>query len=174
MRALYSYHFSDPTAPPEPIPSDVDLTLNNIKYTKTRSGIPLWSLEATSAHHLADGITLVKDVQITFFDKEKGDMLITAGEGKLAPADNEVSVSSHVVVVTPSGHTLETDYLEYVEEQSLLQTDREAQISSADYIVAGTGMQINIDKRTLVLLSDIRAQLGNPESFTGNRLEPRP
>lgn len=165
MRAFYNYHFSEPTAPPVPIPSDVDLSLNNIKYTKTREGVPLWTLVATSAHLLGDGVTMIKDVQITFFNKDKGDLIVTAMEGKLVPADESISVNSQVVVTVPSGHTLKTDVLEYVEKDNLLQTDSVAQISSDDYIVTGKGIEIDITERSLALLHNIRAQFGNPETF---------
>lgn len=86
------------------------------------------------------------------------------------PDNGTVSVSSNVVVVTPSGQTLRTAFLEYEENSSILQTNEEAQISTDDYIVTGKGMQINVEKRTLDLLSDVKGQLGglNHHEATGS------
>ena len=43
-----------PEAPLELIPENVDLTLKNIKYSKTKDGEPLWTLVADSAAHTMD------------------------------------------------------------------------------------------------------------------------
>lgn len=152
-----------PTA--ELIPENVDMTLKNIKYTKTRAGEPLWTLVADSAHSMQDGITRIENVRMVFFDRKMGDIELTADHGELIPEHKTVTVSSNVMVVSSPGNTLQTDYLKYEQTSNILQTDRIVKINRDHLIVVGKGMQIDIEKRTFVLLNDVKAQVGGLESI---------
>jgi len=145
-----------PTA--ELIPENVDMTLKNIKYTKTRAGEPLWTLVADSAHSMQDGVTRIENVRIVFFDREMGDIELTADRGELLPEHKAVTASSNVRVVSSSGNSLQTEFLKYEETSNILQTDRMVKISRDNLIVVGKGMQMDVVKRTFVLLSDVKAQ----------------
>ncbi len=147
-----------PEAAFELIPDNVDLSLKNIKYTKTRDGDPLWSLVADSAvHSMEDRITRIKNVRMIFFDREIGDIKLTADFGELMPEYQRVTVSSNVMIIGPSGDTLQTDYLEYEEDSNILKTDRMVKINRDYFIVSGKGMEMNVAEQTLVLLSDVKA-----------------
>ena len=149
----------------EPIPDNVDLSLKNIKYTKTRGGEPLWTLVAESAHSMEDGITRVKNVRMVFFDREMGDIELTADQGALIPEHKTVTVSSNVMVITSPGNTLQTEYLKFEEATNILQTDRMVKINRDHFVVSGKGMELDIVQRTLVLLSDVQAQLAGMDSI---------
>jgi LPS export ABC transporter protein LptC len=155
-----------PEAPLELIPENVDLTLKNIKYTKTRDGEPLWTLIADSAaHSMDDSITRIKNVRMIFYDKDDGDVLLTAESGELIPEYSTVTVSTNVVVKNPKGNTLKTDFLEYKEAVNILQTDRIVTIIGDHFVVYGKGMTVDVDERTLVLLSDVKAELRGMDSY---------
>ncbi len=165
VRTLRNHGVLWPETTPAPIAFSANLTLQNIKYTKTRAGAPLWTLRAESADHVENGITLVKNIQIVFFRKDKGNIELTADEGKLMPADGPVSVSSNVIVRTPSGQTLRTNFLEYEETSNFLRTKEVVQVSTDDYIVTAKGMQMDVSKQTWVLLKDVKGQLGDVSNF---------
>lgn len=155
-----------PEAPLELIPENVDLTLKNIKYTKTRDGEPLWTLIADSAaHSMDDSITRIKNVRMIFYDQDDGDVLLTAESGELIPEYSTVTVSTNVVVKNPKGNTLKTDFLEYKEAVNILQTDRIVTIIGDHFVVYGKGMTVDVDERTLVLLSDVKAELRGMDSY---------
>ncbi len=155
-----------PEAPLELIPENVDLTLKNIKYTKTRDGEPLWTLIADSAaHSMDDSITRIKNVRMIFYDQDDGDVLLTAESGELIPEYSTVTVSTNVVVKNPKGNTLKTDFLEYKEAVNILQTDRIVTIIGDHFVVYGKGMTVDVDERTLVLLSDVKAELKGMNSY---------
>ena len=81
-RALLHSRILVPESTFELIPDNVDLTLKNITYTKTRDGEPLWTLVANSAaHSTEEGITRIEDVRMVFFDRKGGDMRLTADRG---------------------------------------------------------------------------------------------
>lgn len=155
-----------PEAPLELIPDNVDLTLKNIKYTKTRDGEPLWTLIADSAaHSMDDSITRIKNVRMIFYDQDDGDVLLTAESGELIPEHSTVTVSTNVVVKNPKGNTLKTDFLEYKEAVNILQTDRIVTIIGDHFVVKGKGMTVDVDERTLVLLSDVKAEFKGMDSY---------
>ncbi len=163
--ALRNSRFWDKDTTIERIPDNVDLTLQNIKYTKTSGGEPLWTLVADSAaHSMEDSITRIKDVRMVFYDQEAGDILLTAEYGELMPEYRTVTVSNNVKVTNPQGDTLQTDYLEYKEAGNILQTDRMVTIHIGQFMVMGKGMQVDVETRTLVLLNDVKAQFDGTDS----------
>lgn len=164
-RTLISYRGLGPEDTAELIPDNVDLTLKNIKYTKTRAGEPLWTLVADSAHSMKDGITRIKNVRMVFFDRENGDVELTADQGELIPEHRAVTVSSNVMLRSSPGNFLQTDYLKYEEASNTLQTSRMVKITRDNFIVSGKGMEIDTVERTLILLSDVKYKSGDMERF---------
>ena len=145
----------------ETIPENVDLILNKIKYTKTRDGLPLWTLVADSAtHSMDDDIIRIKNVRMVFFDPKMGDIVLTADQGELQPENQTVVVQSNVKVVSPPGKTMLTEYLEYKEATNILQTDKVVKISFDHFQASGKGMQMDVAKRTFLLLTNVKALFG--------------
>ena len=101
---------------------------------------------------------------MVFFDREIGDIELTADQGELIPENKTVTVSSNVMVKSSPGHTLQTDYLEYEETSNILQTDRMVTVTRDDFIVSGKGIQVDVVERTSVFLSDVKAQFGGMDS----------
>jgi LPS export ABC transporter protein LptC len=161
---LYDSRFVGSEATVELIPDNVDLSLKNIKYTKTHAGKPLWTLVADSAHSMEDGITRIENVRLVFFDRKAGDIELTADQGKLIPEDRIVTVSSNVMVKNSQGDTFQTDYLKYVQTSNSLQTDRMVTINREHFLVTGKGLEMDVIKRTLVLFSDVTAKFGGMDS----------
>ena len=155
-----------PEAPLELIPENVDLTLKNIKYSKTKDGEPLWTLVADSAAHtMDDSITRIKNVRMIFYNQDDGDAVLTAESGELIPEYSTVTVSTNVVLKNAKGNTLRTDYLEYKETENILQTDRTVKIIGDHFVINGKGLTVDVAERTLVLLSEVKAELKGMDSF---------
>ena len=164
VQALRNNRVLGPKTALELIPDNVALTLKNIKHTKTRAGKPLWTLMADSASHSKDGITRMKNVHIVFFDRERGNIELTADLGEWISEYRKMTVSSNVIVIRPPGNTLQTEYLEYDEAGNILQTDKMVEINDDHYRVSGKGMRIDVTERTLVLLSEVKAQVDGMDS----------
>jgi len=82
---LRNHYGWEPEAGLESIPDNVDLTLKNIKYTKTLDGEPLWTLEADSADHsMGEGVTRIKNVRMVFHDQRMGEIVLTADRGSFS------------------------------------------------------------------------------------------
>jgi LPS export ABC transporter protein LptC len=144
----------------ESIPDNVDLTLKNIKYTKTRDGEPLWTLVADSAaHSMDDDVTRISNVRMVFYDPQMGDIVLTADQGELIPENRTVKVRTNVKIVSPPDNVMLTDFLEYKETTNSLYTNKEVRINFDQFNVTGKGMQMDVDKRILILLSNVKAFL---------------
>jgi LPS export ABC transporter protein LptC len=160
--ALRSYRAWGPETTFESIPENVDLTLKNIKYTKTRDGEPLWTLVADSADHsIIDGITRIENVRMVFFDPQMGEIVLTADQGELLPENRTVKVRSNVKIISPPGNVILTEFLEYKESTNMLRTDKEVRLNFDHFDVIGKGMQMDVENRNLLLLSNVKALLGS-------------
>lgn len=147
----------------EALPSDVDLSLRQINYTETEEGRPRWTLVADSASHsVEESVTRIENIHMTFYDEEMGDVTLTADSGEMLSDSRNVTVRGNVEVKTPRGYALYTDELRYLEAQRLIRTGKPVRLVSEQMEVTGAGMVLDVQKRTLTLLSDVEALLAAP------------
>ncbi|MBE0598795.1 MAG: LPS export ABC transporter periplasmic protein LptC [Desulfuromonadales bacterium] len=143
------------------LPSNIDLSLQEISYTETRDGVRRWTLDADSAAHSAgDGITRIENIHMRFYDLDGlGDLTVTAREGEFWIDDREVEVRGDVVVTSPRGYELYTDRLRYREAERLATTESPVRMVSTTMEVTGTGMRLDLRDQTVSLLSQVRAHI---------------
>jgi lipopolysaccharide export system protein LptC len=55
---------------------------------------------------------------------------------------------------------MQTEFLEYKEADNSLHTDREVRLHFDHFEVVGKGMQLDVENRKLILLSNVQALLG--------------
>ena len=153
----------------KPCRGNVDLSLKEISYTETREGTAVWTLVADSAaHNIGAGTTHIENIRMTFYDVNGlGDMTLTARSGELMSESREVSVAGDVVVKSPKGYILYTDWLHYREADRIARTDAPVRLVSATMEVTGTGMRLDVGGRSVVLLTDIRARLASSGGGAG-------
>jgi LPS export ABC transporter protein LptC len=157
---LRNHYGWEPDVSFESIPDNIDLTLKNIKYTKTRDGEPLWTLVAdTAAHSMGEGVTRIKNVRMVFHDQQMGDIILTADHGELFPEKKVVKVYSNVRVTSPPENTLLTESLEYHDSTHLLQTMEMVKLNFNHFKVTGKGMQMDINRRSFTVLNNVKAYL---------------
>lgn len=153
----------------EALPGDVDLALQEIRYTETRDGLRRWTLVADSAaHSVAEGTTRIENIRMTFFDLDGlGDLVLTARQGELKVEDREVVVHGDVVVKSPKGYEVYTDRLHYREADRTARTDARVRIVSDTMEVTGTGMHLDVMTRAVSLLSDVKARIDGAGKWPG-------
>lgn len=154
----------------EALPHDVDLSLQQINYTETEEGRPRWTLVADSAaHSVQDGVTRIENIHMTFYDEEMGDVILTAANGEMDSESRNVTVRGEVVVKSPQGYALYTEKLHYLEAQRLVRTGDPVRLVSEKMETTGVGMVLDVQKRSLALLSRVDALLTAPVDDGGNR-----
>lgn len=154
----------------ESLPRNVDLSLEKINYTETREGKRHWTLVADSAAHtVANGITLIENIHMTFYDEDMGDVILTAENGEMKADSREVAVRGNVVVRNPQGYSLYTESLLYREAERMISTEEPVRMVSEKMEVTGVGMRLDVQDHSLVLLSDIQARLAAASGESDNR-----
>jgi LPS export ABC transporter protein LptC len=146
----------------ETVAPEADLALQRIHYTETRDGIRRWTLEADSAKHdVGAGVTRIENIRVAFHPEngEGVDMTMTARQGTVRIEQGELSVQGDVVVHSPDGYAVETESLQYREAERQISTRDPVRLISEGMEMTGTGMILDIQEQTFVLLANVQARL---------------
>ncbi len=129
------------------LPSQVDLSLEELHYTQNESGKRSWTLDADEARYEREnGQALLEAVRLTLFDAGRfGDIQLKAQHGQLKQDERQVEVWGQVEVVTAKGEKLFTERLHYDDQQRQLGTDEPIRFLSPQMEMTGVGLQVDID-----------------------------
>jgi LPS export ABC transporter protein LptC len=165
--AIYVDFRSEP-AVEEPVAQstepDATLSINKIQQTATRDGEKEWSLEASSGHYIDKTQELkLKNVRVTFFLKDKSEIILNADQGILKTDSNDIEVFGSVVL-TNKDYTLLSEKLNYVHSQRKLYSKTPVTISGATTRLTAGSLLFDIDTRRLTLEGDVATVIN--EDFT--------
>lgn len=145
----------------EALQPGVDVELTAIRFSETRLGVRKYLLAADSATYSAHGISLMKNIEVTFFDANgRETMHLRANEGDLSGNNHSVNLRGDVVLTGAQGFVLRTDNLTYNKDKDLLQTDAKVFLESVQGVLRGRGLVVSPEKARLQLLSDVSAEIG--------------
>jgi len=145
----------------EALQPGVDVELDEIRFSETRQGVRKYLLAAASATYSAHGISLMKRIDVKFFDANGQEtMRLSADEGDLSGNNQLVNLRGDVVLIGAQGFVLKTDHLTYSKADDLLQTDATVLLESAQGILRGRGLIVAPEKERLQLLHDVSGELG--------------
>lgn len=145
----------------EALQPGVDVELTEIRFSETRLGVRKYLLEANSATYSAHGISLMKQIEVTFFDADgRETMWLRADEGDLFGNNQSVKLRGDVVLTGSQGFILKTDDLTYNKEDDRLHTDATVLLESPQGILRGRGLIVAPDQERLQLLHDVSGELG--------------
>ena len=130
---------------------DATLTVNKIQQTATRDGKKEWSLEASSGHYLdKTRQLLLKDVKVTFFLKDKSEIILKADQGTLNTDTSNIEVSGNVILKN-NEYSLLTENLSYVHDQRVLYSKAPVRISGASAELVAESLSFDLDAKRLTL-----------------------
>ena len=130
---------------------DATLSVNKIQQTATRDGKKEWSLEASSGHYLdKTRQLLLKDVKVTFFLKDKSEIILKADQGTLNTDTSNIEVSGNVILKNNEYRML-TENLSYLHDQRLLYSKAPVRISGASAELAAESLSFDLDAKRLTL-----------------------
>ncbi|MDZ4185518.1 MAG: LPS export ABC transporter periplasmic protein LptC [Desulfuromonadales bacterium] len=145
----------------EALQPGVDVELTEIRFSETRLGVRKYLLGADSATYSAHGISLMKQIEVTFFDADgRETMWLRADEGDLFGNNQSVKLRGDVFLTGSQGFILKTDDLTYNKEDDRLQTDATVLLESPQGILRGRGLIVAPDEERLQLLHDVSGELG--------------
>ena len=149
---------------------DGSISLNNFEYRDVREGTARWTVWATTATYFEDRQETVLDqVKTIFYLKNGGQVLLTGDTGVLHNDTQNMEISGNVKVSYGESYRLSTDRLLYDRDKELIHTGLPILLEGEGIILKGQGMRLEIEKRTLSVLSHIETTLEGIVSFGGQR-----
>lgn len=144
--------------------SDATLSISKIHQTATRDGKKEWSLEASSGHYMdKTRQVILKDVKVTFFLKDKSEIILTADQGILNTDSSDIDVSGHVVLKNKE-YKLLTENLSYVHSRRVLYSKSPVTISGAAAQLAAESLSFDLKAKRLTLEGGVATTID--EDFT--------
>jgi LPS export ABC transporter protein LptC len=136
---------------PELTNMKADLLLRDIRYRRESNGRVQWRIDASTARMFeTKKMILFEKPDMVFFNNDAGNITITAQSGEYRIPDDAVTLYGDVTIKTADNSTLHTDFLRFLQEEMLIDTDRNVTIIKKDYLsINGTGLRYDI-KRNLV------------------------
>lgn len=130
-----------PFRPHPPEASEAALSIKGFRHTASQNGQKQWTLEADSAHlHVDPSEARLKNIQARFFPKDGRIVLLTADQGVLALASNNISASGNIVIEAPE-YTIRTENLHYDHQLHIIK-------SSSPVNVTGPTFRLNAGEMT--------------------------
>lgn len=151
------------TTPPEPVsqqlPQNIDIALQNARFTEMREGIIVWELVAERVEYDKSGdVAYLTDIHMVYFkSRSNGSITLTASKGEYSNASKNIRLRGKVHVVTESGMVFDTESLDYLAEPSLFRTADRVDFHQERLSLAAIGMELYAKTETSRFLKSIDA-----------------
>ena len=148
---------------PEPVsqqlPRNIDVALQNARFTEMRDGVTVWELVADRAEYDKTGaVAYLSDIHMVYAkSRTNGSITVTASKGEYSAASKNIHLRGKVHVVTESGMVFDTESLDYLAEKSLFHTAERVKFHHQRLILAATGMELDAKTETSHFLSSVDA-----------------
>lgn len=141
------------------ITSGANMSIDNVHQTATRDGVKEWSLEASSAKLIDSGDTaLFTDVSVVFYLKDKSQVMMTAKEGMLNTATNDLTVTGNVVIDN-SSYTMTTETLHYKNNSRIVIVDEFVKISGKTMAFHADALTFDMNKRKVLMKGNVKGTI---------------
>ena len=146
----------------EDVVMEADVTLRSFNYTETVDGVAHWTLTADSAaHDFTTEQSVLKNVRMRLYDQQQlGDVVLTARFGTAHLPKQLVVAEGDVVIVSGNGYRLTTNSVIYRGMDSsagVIVANEHVNITSAQLELAGTGLTLDVAKKTMTLEQNVTA-----------------
>ena len=151
------------TALPEPVskqlPQNIDVALQDARFTEMRDGVTVWELAADRAEYDKSGdVVYLSRVRMNFAKtRSNGTITVTAAKGEYANGSRNVRLQGKVHVVTESGMVFDTETLDYLALPAQFRTAARVDFHHERLSLAAIGMELNVKTETSVFLKLIEA-----------------
>jgi LPS export ABC transporter protein LptC len=136
-----------PTSPgpvSQQLPQNIDVALQNARFTEMRDGVTVWELVAKRVDYDKTGETaFLEDIHMVYLKSgTSGSITLTASKGEYSNISKNIRLRGKVHVVTDSGMVFDTDSLDYLAESSLFRTDDHVNFYHERLSLSATGMEL--------------------------------
>jgi LPS export ABC transporter protein LptC len=142
------------SAPPVPVsqqlPHNIDVALNNARFTEMREGKVVWELVADRTAYDKNGDrAYLSGIRMEFAKTgSAGTIVVTAATGEYSISSRNVKLRGRVRVVTEDGAIFETEYLEYLAARSRFTSMKPVNFHHQRLKLTATGMDLDVKDHT--------------------------
>ena len=143
------------------LPENIDLALDDFHYTQNEDGQRRWTLAADKAEYQRKNMVAnLENVKLQFYQVgEFGDIHLRADQGRLDQEISEIDIWGDVVITTDKGHKFFTEKINYNDHSRLITTDEKIRLVSPQLELTGTGMELDLDRRNVLVNNNVRVLL---------------
>ncbi|MDD9304616.1 MAG: LPS export ABC transporter periplasmic protein LptC [Desulfobacter sp.] len=132
------------------------LKLNVLEQVSKKNGITEWKLKASSATLLKDEQkAILKDVDVTFYTKEKTIVHLTANQGVLNTKTHDLSFTENVIV-RYQAYTMKSETLHYDKEPHIIHTDSGVVIDDGQSVLEADAMVTKLNQNLIFLKGRVK------------------
>jgi LPS export ABC transporter protein LptC len=133
--------------------------LERVHFVQEKLGRKAWELEATSVQQYEDrDMIVLKDVKVTFFEKDGRTFVISGNEGKLYQNSKDVELTGNVVLTSNDGYSLKTRSIRYSQKERTVRTSDPVTIKGEQIQLIGRGMVVDMEAKTFKVLHQVKTQ----------------
>ena len=148
--------------PSQLAPTDApDQEVRGFTLTESVGSVMRWRLTARSAATYRNrGVILAQAVAIDFFDAAgKPYSHLTADQGEIRPATNDMLARGHVRIVTTSGTRIDTPSLQFLNRQQKIVSDDRVTVRRGGDVLSGIGFESDPSLDHFEFRKEIKAQI---------------
>jgi LPS export ABC transporter protein LptC len=144
------------------ISDKADLYVRDFHYTEVGDGESTWVIDADSAQYIRKkNLALLKNVRVKFFTSDGKTFLMTGKEGQLYTDSRNIDICGNVQIISDNGDRFMTECLNYSYSEKKVYTQNRVTMENPQLKITGVGLTILLTKKTISLLSDVRAFINN-------------
>ena len=153
-----------------------DMQLEKIRFVEDKHGRKTWELEAKTIQQFQEqSIMILEDVKVTFYSKEGRTFTVSGNQGKYYQDSKDIELVGDVVLISSDGYRLKTNSVSYRDEEKKVSTSDPVEIEGEQVRLIGKGMLVDMEARTLKVLSQVKTQWRGDHSdlgVVGSKLSP--
>jgi LPS export ABC transporter protein LptC len=137
-----------------------DMRLEKVRFVEDKHGQKTWELEAKSVRQYQEqNMMVLEDVKLTFYAKEGRIFYLTSKQGKVYQDSKNVDLMGGVVLMSNDGYELKTQSASYRNVEKIVSTPDRVEIEGEQIRMTGKGMLVNVEAKTLRILSHVKTHL---------------
>jgi len=139
-----------------------DLYVRDFHYTEVGDPETTWKIKADSAKYVKNkNIAFLENVEVTLITSAGTTLYLQGQEGRFHTESRNIDVSGNVEVTSDRGEHFTTDSLTYSFLDKKVYTDSIVVMETPGIKVAGKGLYVSLQGRTMTLFDDVTAFIHN-------------
>jgi LPS export ABC transporter protein LptC len=138
---------------------DADMQLEKIRLVEDKHGKKTWELDAKTIQQYQDqNVILLEDVKVTFYTMDGRSFILSGNRGKIHQDSKNMELVGDVLLTSSDGYRLKTHSVSYLHADRKVTTSDPVEIESKEIQVVGTGMQVDMEAKTIKILKQAKTR----------------